>query len=586
MKINISRIIRTAALSALLLPGMTMLTGCNDFLEEKPEHIVSPDQLGDSQEACDQWVAGVYSKWINDMFRWSNFPKVLELDTDYISGPDWCFSSLGAGNFQGDPACINTMWNGCYSLIQRAQMARKYIAGMKNISEDYRNNALGEVMFNEAFAYFLLVRAYGEVPLKEVSLLDGGSPDAARAPIADVFEHITKLLEEATGLLYHRDSAKFQLGHVSAASAAGLLAKVYATMASAAMPAGTQIVVRTGEPFEEVDGVNYHKGLTNFTFNKNVVAGYENMDAMELYQKSAYWAKRVIDGDFGQHSLLPYEQLWKRSSNNEPEFMFSLQAVNGMEVYSNTIHNYYIGTMQSAGSDVIIEGHWVGNTTHWYKLFEKQDLRIVEGVQHRFRYSYNVENEQAMYYPNDAEWTLKATGYDENGNKVADPVAPFNDGLQYYCNTGAECLAFTTKYQDVADASTKFTDTQWPFLRYADVLLIYAEAMCETDHSDVAVEYLNKVRARSLASAATDPGDRVKLRSLIIEERAKELACEGDRRWDLLRWGIYLQAMNAIGGRDECNNYKSRTERNLLYPIPQDEVNSNKLINSNNPGWN
>lgn len=71
-----------------------------------------------------------------------------------------------------------------------------------------------------------------------------------------------------------------------------------------------------------------------------------------------------------------------------------------------------------------------------------------------------------------------------------------------------------------------------------------------------------------------------------MEERAKEFACEGDRRWDLIRWGIYLQAMNAIGGRDEANINKARIERNLLYPIPTDEINVNDSITSNNPGWN
>lgn len=118
------------------------------------------------------------------------------------------------------------------------------------------------------------------------------------------------------------------------------------------------------------------------------------------------------------------------------------------------------------------------------------------------------------------------------------------------------------------------------------MLLIYAEAEAELDHSDIAIKYLNKVRRRSNAVESNDPGDLVKLRSMILEERAKEFACEGDRRWDLLRWGIYLQAMNAIGGRDDANNNKNRTSRNLLYPIPQDEINSNDSITSNNPGWN
>lgn len=562
------------------------LTSCNDYLQEKPVHLVSPDQLGDSPEACDQWVTGVYSKWLNDMFRWSNFPKVLELDTDYVSGPDWCFSSIGAGNFQGDPDAINTMWFGCYSVISRSLLARKYISEMKNITEDYRANALGELKMQEAFAYFLLVRAYGEVPIREKNIIDGGEIDAERRPVAEVYAHITRLLEEAANEIYTVDNPNYRKGHVSAGAAAGMLAKVYATMASAAMPEGTQINVRTGKPFVYIGEDAHHAGLVNMTFSKTAVAGYEQMDAAELYEKAAKWAGDVVDGVYGRHALLDYDQLWSRASAAESEFMFALQSINGNEVYSNAIHNYYAGTTGSAGSDIIIEGQWVGNTSHWYKLFESNDLRIVKGVKHRFRYSYNEEKNQGMYYPNDAEWTLKATGYDENGQLVAEPVSPFNDGIQYYNNLGSECLAFTTKYSDVSDPSTKYADANWPFLRYADVLLIYAEALAETNHSDKAIVYLNKVRSRSNATPATDPGDAVKLRSMILEERAKELALEGDRRWDLLRWGIYLDAMNAIGGRDECNNLKNRSERHLLYPIPQDEINSNKLINANNPGWN
>ena len=96
---------------------------------------------------------------------------------------------------------------------------------------------------------------------------------------------------------------------------------------------------------------------------------------------------------------------------------------------------------------------------------------------------------------------------------------------------------------------------------------------------------MNKVRERSNATLATET-DQTALRSAIIEERAKELACEADRRWDLIRWGIYLDAMNALGGSDDSGVLKNRTERNLLFPIPAQELNTNQAINSNNPGWN
>ena len=116
-------------------------------------------------------------------------------------------------------------------------------------------------------------------------------------------------------------------------------------------------------------------------------------------------------------------------------------------------------------------------------------------------------------------------------------------------------------------------------------MLIYAEAENELGHPDEAMYYLNEVRKRSNAvQMAAAPGKDA-MRSAIIEERAKELACESDRRWDLLRWGIYVDAMNAVTLDDSGVN-KKRDSKHLLFPIPQEELNSNSMINENNPGWN
>ena len=157
--------------------------------------------------------------------------------------------------------------------------------------------------------------------------------------------------------------------------------------------------------------------------------------------------------------------------------------------------------------------------------------------------------------------------------------------MSYYYSQDAQCLAFTTKYMDVTNDAIENADANWPVLRLADVMLIYAEALNELGESDQALIYMNKVRERSNATLATET-DQTALRSAIIEERAKELACEADRRWDLIRWGIYLDAMNALGGSDDSGVLKNRTERNLLFPIPAQELNTNQAINSNNPGWN
>ena len=138
----------------ILLFTITMAAGlvsC-DWLKESPESSLTDMQVGDSDEAAASWVTGVYSKWIYDMFCWGYFPRVLEFDADYISGPDWLFGTFGAGNFQGESDVTDALWKGCYGLIARANNAERRIRAMQNISDEVKQNAIGEVKFQKAFA--------------------------------------------------------------------------------------------------------------------------------------------------------------------------------------------------------------------------------------------------------------------------------------------------------------------------------------------------------------------------------------------------------------------------------------------------
>ena len=562
--------------------GAVGTTGCSSWLEENPESMIGPGNVGDSKEAVDTWVTGVYSNWLYDMFCWDEFPRVLELDADYICGPDWLFGAMGAGNFQSESS-LNKMWSGPYNLINDANVAIRYIEAMGNVDADYKNNALGELYFQKAFCYFLLVRAYGPIPYLSTDVSDGAEFYNPRKPVAEIYEHIIDLLTQAADLMYNFDNSNYQAGHVSAGSAAGLLAKVYATMAAAAMPEGTEVDVRTGEPFETVAGEQHYRLPTTETFKKKAVAGYEDMNAQELYEKAAEWAKKVIDGKYGNYQLLAYDDLWKKSSKSEPEFMFVIGAGSAIEDnYRNGVHTYYSGYTDASNS-YILSGGFVGCTNNWYNLFDEQDYRAAKGVRHFWRLNYQLDYNGCFYYPQ--SWSIKVTGMDVDGNWVREPDAEYAaTGYAYQYNQSSECLAFTTKYDDVDNPSINNANAAWPFLRYADVMLIYAEAENELGHQDEAMAYLNQVRIRSNAKLMETVGTKTGLRSAIIEERAKELACEGDRRWDLIRWGIYIDAMNAVG-RDDANNQKTRTERNLLYPIPTAEMDVNKAITANNPGW-
>ncbi len=582
--------------SLLCVAGAMTVSSCNDWLQEKPKSFIGPDQLSDSKEAIDEWVNGVYSNWLYDMFCWGEFPRVLELDADYISGPSWLLGKLGAGNFQGEES-LQKMWSGPYNLINDANVAERYIRLMSTVDEGYKNNAIGELLFQKAFAYFLLVRAYGPIPYMSTDVANGEDAYGPRVPVEEIYNHIIEMLTQASELMYHRDDVNYQTGHVSAGSAAGLLAKVYATMASAAMPAGTQVTVRTGAPYETVnykgESVQIYRAPTAETFGKQAVAGYENMDAQALYAKAAEWAKKVIDGQYGLYELSEYSNLWKSSNRGASEFMWAIQSLDGDTKYRTQVHSFYSGYTTTTNPNFLQSGGWVGCTNNWYSLFDDQDYRITQGVRHFWRYYYQEEYNGCFYYPQ--SWSEQVQGVTQMGEWVEQAEEYKATGLSYQYNQSSECLAFTTKYDDVVNKATDYADSQWPFLRYADVLLVYAEAENELGNDAEAVSYLNKVRQRSNANLMeTSPG-RTALRSAIIEERAKEFACEGDRRWDLIRWGIYLDAMNAIvvnkgtpeeNHQDDAGNSKQRTERNLLYPIPEKEMVANPNITENNPGWN
>ena len=568
------------------LASLISLTACNSWIEEDPESEITDEKVGDSNEAVAQWLTGTYSKWIDDMFRWGYFPRVLEFDADYISGPDWLFGTFGAGNFQGESDVTDALWKGCYGMIGRCNNAERHIKAMQNATTAVKNNAIGELKFMKAFAYFLVVRAYGDCPIQpEEETTDYNQP---RQSVVNVYDYIISNLEEAASLMYKNTDGSYQKGHVNAGSAAGLLAKVYATMASAAMPEGTEIVVRTGPAYTGTSSSRKYAPLQEVTFRKNAVNGYTTLDAATLYGKAAEWAKHVIDGDYGTYELLTYDKLWTKECATASEFMFTVGSVSGDATYKNAVHSQYEGYKTGQGSDFIQSGGWVGCTRHWYDLFDHDDLRIVQGVKHRWRAYTQEATNTGFYYPYTDEYSIMATGFDLSGTWVADPSGIYADGVSYYYSMDSQCLAFTTKYMDVTNDAIENADANWPFLRFADVLLIYAEAQNELGNASDAIIYLNKVRERSNAVGATVDGLATieARRSAILEERAKELACEADRRWDLIRWGIYLDAMNAIGGTDDSGVLKSRTSRNLLYPIPAQELNTNKAITGNNPGWN
>ena len=118
-------------------------------------------------------------------------------------------------------------------------------------------------------------------------------------------------------------------------------------------------------------------------------------------------------------------------------------------------------------------------------------------------------------------------------------------------------------------------------LRYADVLLIAAEALNENNKPDQALIYLNQVRERAREGSTTilpdiTTTDKASLRDIILNERRHELALEGHRFWDLVRTGKAASVLGPLG---------FISGKNELLPVPQGEIDISQGSLTQNPKW-
>lgn len=124
------------------------------------------------------------------------------------------------------------------------------------------------------------------------------------------------------------------------------------------------------------------------------------------------------------------------------------------------------------------------------------------------------------------------------------------------------------------------TISQWShnfrIIRYADVLLMAAEALNETGKASEALTYLNQVRDRVNMPQITTT-DQGQLRTVIYHERRVELAMEGIRFWDLVRTGRAADVLGPLG---------FVAGKNELLPIPQNQIDLSQGTMEQNKGYN
>ncbi|HEA31117.1 MAG TPA: RagB/SusD family nutrient uptake outer membrane protein [Leeuwenhoekiella sp.] len=135
-------------------------------------------------------------------------------------------------------------------------------------------------------------------------------------------------------------------------------------------------------------------------------------------------------------------------------------------------------------------------------------------------------------------------------------------------------------------ADRLFTDTEYPMFRYADVLLMYAEAHLRGGGGEraTAVNYVNALRERAFDNSSANISSNALTLNFLIDERSRELYWECMRRQDLIRFGLYTSNQYIWSYKGGPQTGTSIPEYRNLFPIPDQSLSSNQNL-TQNPGY-
>lgn len=258
------------------------------------------------------------------------------------------------------------------------------------------------------------------------------------------------------------------------------------------------------------------------------------------------YAQKVINS--GQHDLsTPYNVIFTEEGENNSGSLFEIQNLRN--------ESFNFGSQYATVQGVRGSGSW------------------------DFGWGFNSPSEQlvAAYEPNDPRMdaTILFVGETTPYGEVPPASLP---------NPRYNQKVYTNPSYRQAANNLQGAWVNIRILRYADVVLLAAEAANELGQTDLALEYLEMVRSRARGgNEAILPEiterDQAALRDLIRHERRIELAMEHERFFDLVRWGIAEEVLHDAG---KTNFVAGKHE---LMPIPQDEIDRSNGVLTQNPGY-
>lgn len=576
MKFDMKRLTYSILISA----GLLGAASCS-FLDMKP-NVIASETFYNSRKEVLYGLAGVYGVMNNEEF-YGNYYSIMLSNTDDLS----YYNRPSTTNFtpwykhDASAAEIYRAWTEIYSGISNANAFMEAVAESEF---DADHKLYNEARFLRAYYHFILAQAWGDVPLKTKSTK---TPEEVMCPATSQYEVLKWAASEMEACLELADeSLENTPSRVAKTTIEGVLARVYLFMA--------------GE----------------------TVQGNEN-DRNELYRKAMESAKTVISS--GLHRLNPdYTQVFINmiSDKYDTEYRESMWEVDFMgnrssaENWSNGRIGDILG-LQSSGSSGYADfkcnysyGQYDGSLQLW-DLYWKTDRT-------------DDENEGSTITDKRQEWNMCPYNYAGNANYPPYPAATGSgtgksvasiDKTPYVYNSVStsqdptaapairNCGKFRreVQYEGVQDAKRLYTQINYPLLRYSDVLLMYAEASNEySGPSEEAYDCVKQVRDR--AGIATKPysgnyDSKEAFRQMIRNERGRELCFESLRKYDLIRWGVFENAMHGYVEKTADERWTKHAKagyaaaigaavqhKHIVLPIPAVELGVNKELHQN-PLW-
>lgn len=562
------------------------ICGCSDFLEEDPKGKLTTDNFYNSESDARQAINGVYRR-LSD--SWVTGYNIKQIPNDLLKRASWDEAS-GLSNFTygSENTYIAGMWQNHYAVIKDCNSVIDNVTTNKEKINNWERY-VGQAHGIRAFLYFDLVRWFGDVPLvlTDTKSLDG--LEVTRTPQKEVFRQIIEDFEYCISHTMDKgDTSKgYQYGRLTKDACHGFLAKVYLWLGSVAQRDGKEILGNAADNFE----------------------------------KSLEHSSAVIQG--GRYKLVDYyPDVFNAKTRDKAldEVLWCVQGLTGDDTGTWTGMMFGIRGNQNLG------GSWdnISSSDYHRMMYEPSDsIRRLWNCPRM-----TIQDDGTLW-----GWDYKMY-WDTRGDQKLSEATENNNWLQW-------SIGKFRRYPLADPSSYNYTNfgMDEPLLRYADVLLMYAEAYNEVNHGpgdyrpssgmdmsgisiQSAYDAVNLVRKRSrianegimhqdvlprklITDYATEvdecvpdwkPGaygyiydgvrtaweynrygdDYTAFRTEILNERARELVAESTDRWcDLVRRGILVKQMQAWR---QYNPFISNTEREITTPGAPENIQSRNML--------